>query len=342
MKRYFGTYLVCFMIATVMAAYALPTMAGRLKSYDGSTGILVLELEDKSIKKFKLTDKTTVEWMGRNTSAGAIRAGSKVSVQIAGALNANPLVAAKIVDWSNSDKIVAKGAAAPYHTPVAQYASTDGGGGMPDGAPKMNSSAHQTMAAIGHGGSENQPRGPVGPNAQAPTSSSPGQAYPAANTGTTHYNNQGTSMTAPLEMMNIDPYNTGTSSQMGMGQDYNQMGMGQDYNQMGMDYNQSVSPDAGTLMGNDEDGDSSQGVPGMDSAYGGSNQRVTGQILESAVERGYVMIQSFEHPTLLRILLHQANAPMQLLVPGQMIEVSGTPTPQGFRAVEIKAAQSAY
>ena len=153
-------------------------------------------------------------------------------------------------------------------------------------------------------------------------------------------------MTAPLEMMNIDPYSSGMNSQMGMGQDYNQMGMGQDYNynQMGMgqDYNQMNSYDAGTLMGNDESGDTSHGVPGMDSAYGGSHQRVTGQILESAIERGYVMIQSFEHPNLLRILLQQANAPMQILVPGQMIEVSGTPTPQGFRAVEIKAAQSGF
>jgi hypothetical protein len=316
MNKIFGTSLICFLLATILAASALPTMAGRLQSYDGKTGILVLELEDKSVKKFCLTDKTKCEWMGRNTSPGALRKGAKISIQIAGALNASPLKAAKIVDWSNSDKIVAQGAVnAPYHTPVAQYASTAGGGGVPDGAPTMNSTAHQDMAAIAHGGSQNQVQGPNGNN-PSPVNNGPAAAYPTNNAGsTTHFTNQGASLTAPLEMMNIDPYSSNPSAA---------------YPQMGAN-------DAGTLMGVDS-GDNA-GMSGMEAAYGGSVEKVTGRILEASLQQGYVMVQSFEHPNLLRVLLHEtANAPMQILVPGQMIEVTGTQTPQGFRATEIKQA----
>jgi hypothetical protein len=330
MNRTFGKYLVGFMLVTLMAASALPTMAGRLKSYDGSTGILLLEMEDKSVRKFILNDKTKVEWMGRNTAPGALRAGSKISIQVLGSLGASPLKAGKIVDWGNSEKIVATGAVSvPYHTAVSEYASTAGGGGVPDGAPKMNDGAHQTMATIAHGGSQNQPTGPNGYSADTGIQAQ-GQAQPypgPSSGGTQQYTNQGASMTAPLEMMNIDPYSS-SSSQMGMNVDpYNP-------SQMGMN-------DGTSLMGGDETGSdpgTMQAAPGMETAYGGNNQTITGQVLESAIEQGYVVVQSFEHPNLLRVLLQQSNAPMQLLTPGQMIQVTGQQTPQGFRAVEIKAA----
>lgn len=334
MNRTFGKFLVGFMLATLMAASALPTMAGRLKSYNGSTGILLLEMEDSSVRKFILNDKTKVEWMGRTTAPSALRPGSKISIQVLGSLAATPLKAGKIVDWGNSDKIVAKGAVAPYHTAVAEYASTAGGGGVPDGAPKMNDSAHQTMATIAHGGSQNQPTGPNGYSAD-PGIQPQGQtqAYPGPNSGgSQHYSNQGASMTAPLEMMNIDPYST-SPSQMGMNIDPYSTSP----SQMGMN-------DGTTLMGVDESSDPSmmQTAPGMDTAYGGATQKITGQVLESAIEQGYVVVQSFEHPNLLRVLLQQANAPMQLLTPGQMIEVTGQQTPQGFRAIEIKGAGGGY
>lgn len=324
MKKIFGTSLVCFVLATLLVASALPTMAGRLKSYDGKTGIMILELEDKSVKKFRLTDKTKCEWMGRNTSPGAIRKGSKVSIQIAGALNASPLKAAKIVDWSNSDKIVAKGAVAPYHTKVSQYASTAGGGGTPDGAPKMNSHAHQDMAAIGHGGSQNQIQGPNGhsqPNSN-PTHSSSMQS--PSNVGPQHYSNQGASMTAPLEMMNIDPYSS-SHPQMGANDPYST----------------GMATDPGTLMGVDSSG--SGGMYGMESAYGGAGEKLTGRILDSSIERGFITLQPFENPSPVVVLLQQAaDAPIQMLIPGQMIEVVGTRTPQGFRATEIRAAQGGF
>lgn len=313
MNKLFGISLSFFFLVSVLAAYALPTMAGTMKSYNGETGIMVLELEDKSEKKFKLTEKTKVEWMGRTTAPSALRKGAKISIQIAGALNASPLKAAKIVDWGNSGKIVAKKASAPYHTPVAQFASTAGGGGVPDGAPKMDGNHHQTMATIGHGGSQNQPHGPQG-QGHTTTSHSPSTSHQGYPNSSGQYVNQGASMTAPLEGMGIDPYSTG----------------GTDYTQMGAN-------DIGNIIGGDESGTSS-GMNGMEAAYGGATERMTGRVMESAIEQGFVIIQSFEHPTLQRILLQQAGAPTHLLVQGQMIEVVGTQSPQGFRATEIKPA----
>ena len=322
MKRTYGISLICFFLASVLMASALPTMAGCLKSYNGKTGVLVLELEDKSTRKFVLTDKTKCEWMGRNTSPGALRQGAKISIQIAGALNASPLKAAKIVDWGNSEKIVAKGAASPYYTPVAGYASTGGGGGVPDGSPTFHDSAHQNMAAIAHGGSQNQEHGPAAGDHTNPTSSHSTNTLstsPSHNGGPTHYSNQAESHMAPLEMMNIDPYSNSSYTQMGS------------------------ANDVGTMMGVDSDESGISAPPGMETAYGGATEKITGQILESKLEQGWLTVQSFEHPNLIRVLLHEAvNAPMQVLTPGQMIEITGVNTPQGFKAREVKPAGGTF
>lgn len=320
MKRNFGISLIAFLMASVLTATALPTMAGRLKSYDGKTGVLVLELEDKSERKFVLSEKTKCEWMGRNTSPGVLPQGAKISIQIAGALNESPLKAAKIVDWGNSETIVAQGAAAPYYTATAQYASTDGGGGVPDGAPTGNRSAHQDMATVGHGGSQNMAQPPAAGQNQNPVSTTSGTSYPTAspsynNAGSVFYTNQGQSMTAPLENMGIDPYSTNGYPQMGSANDINAaMGLGGD------------------------DGDSYNPTPGMETAYGGGQEKFTGQVLQVQLDQGWVLLQAFENPNVMRVLLHDvANAPMQALTPGSMIEVIGSQSPQGFKAREVKA-----
>lgn len=318
MKRNFGISLIAFLMATVLTASALPTMAGRLKSYNGKTGVLILELEDKTERKFILTDKTKCEWMGRNASPGALPQGAKISIQIAGALNESPLKAAKIVDWGSSETIVAQGAVAPYYTATAQYASTDGGGGVPDGAPVGNRSAHQDMATVAHGGSQNMAQPPA-PGQNTAVTSTSGTSYPSApsynNSGSTFYTNQGQSLTAPLENMGIDPYSNSGYTQMGSAQDFN------------------------TAMGLDsgDGGESYNPAPGMETAYGGGVEKLTGQVLEAQLDQGWVLIQAFEHPNVIRVLLHEvANAPLQALTPGNMIEVIGSQGPQGFRAREVK------
>lgn len=338
MNNKFGISLIAFFMATVLAASALPTMAGRLKAYNGKTGILILQLEDKTERKFQLTEKTICEWMGRTTSPAAIRQGAKISIQIAGDLSAPTLKAAKIVDWGNSDTIVAKGAVAPYYTAQAQYASTDGNGGMPDGAPLGNNHAHQDMAAVAQGGSQNMAQAPPANqpyNSNNGATSTSGTSYPSASNqaGSVFYSNQGQSLTAPLENMGIDPYssnpnyNTNPSSNTG---NYTQMGAAQDI---------------GSMMGtNSEEGGNNDAsftnpMPGMETAYGGGVEKITGQVLEAQLDQGWVLIQAFEHPNVIRVLLNDvANAPMQYLTPGNMIEVTGSQSPQGFRAREVKVA----
>ncbi len=60
--------------------------------------------------------------------------------------------------------------------------------------------------------------------------------------------------------------------------------------------------------------------------------------MEARLDQGWVLLQSFEHPNVIRVLIHEAaNAPLQALTPGNMIEVYGSQGPQGFKAREIKA-----
>ena len=77
--------ILCFWMAALVAAYAHPTMAGRLKSY--SNGILVITMDDGSTKTFAAT---------KVTNASSFRVGSKISVEVIGSLGATPLKAGKV------------------------------------------------------------------------------------------------------------------------------------------------------------------------------------------------------------------------------------------------------
>lgn len=309
MKRLSIILLAIFWVVSALGAQADPTMSGRIVSYDGSKGILVLERDDKSTRRFEVTDKTVCEFNGRNTSPSVLRVGSKISVQIAGALNRDPLKARKIVDWGSSSKIVATGAKSPYHTKVSQYASSNGGGGIPDGAPVGAHSPHHTMGEVAHGGSVNMPNPQTHP---APGHMmTPGQGQPhSLGQGTQHYpnsagmyQNQGQTTMMPLDQMNTNPV---------------------------------FYPSGGDLMGN-EGGQGDGSMIGMnDPSYGAGGTKMTGRVMQ--VEGGVVLLQSFEHAQLQRVIIGMASASPELLVPGQMIEVFGTLTPQGFQATQIKAA----
>lgn len=309
MKRFTYLFIFLFWASAMLAVQAAPTMAGRIKSYDGSKGLLVIERDDKSIRTFKVTDKTVCEYNGRKTHPSALRVGSKISIQIAGALNRDPLKAAKIVDWTSSDTIVAKGANAPYHTKVSQFASTNGGGGIPDGAPVGAHSPNDVTGAVGHGGSQNMPTPHSNPNPahmSSPTHSSMGHngssmQYPNS---AGMYQNQGQTTMMPLQQMNTNPV---------------------------------FHPSAGDLMGNETGGD--PGMVGMSGqSYGAAGTKITGRVMQ--VQEGTMMIQSFQHSQLQRVIIGMASASPELLVPGQMVEVFGKQTPQGFQATQIKPASS--
>lgn len=204
--------IACIWLTALMAAHAHPTVAGRVKSF--GNGILTIEMEDKSLRKLLISKETSVKYRGAS-SVAALPVGAKISVEIIGNVVANPAKAGKIVDWSNSAEIVAVGAKAPYYTSVGQYATTSGNGGTPEGAPVGTHAASHTLAAVGHGGSINQPtmeNHSVAPTAapQSTGQSTMGQPYQS-----TQYTNQGVSTTAPLEMLNINPYGNGQPTTQG-------------------------------------------------------------------------------------------------------------------------------
>lgn len=317
MQRKIFAIITAMLVCLVAAAHAAPTMAGRIKSYNGSTGLLVIELADQTLKTFQLSDKTECEWMGRKTHPSVLRVGSKVSVQIAGALNRSPLKAKKIVDWASSETIVAKSAPAPYHTAVGAFATTGGTGGIPDGAPVGAHSPSHTMAAVAHGGSQNRPI-PDQDHRNGLNQAPPQSMYPNTQgvNQSAVYRNQGDSHVAPLEMLNIDPYS-------------NNPGLGQSPD-LGYDPSLGGQNPSATMMGVESDGQN----------FGGdSGGRLTGRIMSAQLEQGFVIIQSFSHDQLQRVLIGQAAGGMGLLTPGQMVEFVGRQTPQGFQASEIKQAE---
>lgn len=355
MKSKLYTLIALLWLGAFAAVQAQPTMAGRLKSYDGNKGLLVLELADNSTRTFAISDKTECLWMGRKASIGTLRAGAKISIQILGALNKSPLKAGKIVDWGNSEAIVAKGAKAPYHTPVGQYASTNGTGGVPDGAPVGQYAPQETLAAVGHGGSMNAPTQQTHPTGSNPATSQDGQSSMGGQRGSTVYRNQGEAMMDPLQMQQMNPMmNPGANpAMMGMNPGMDPSMMGMDPSMMGMDpsmgmMNPAMNPNlgmgqSGALMGMDDGsgGDYSAGADmmGLNSgAYGGGG-KLTGRILQANIEQGFIMVQSFSNPQVQRVLLGMgSSAPPNLLVPGQMVEITGKASAQGFQATDIRAA----
>ncbi len=337
------TYLLIATVwmAAIMAVQAHPTVAGRVKSY--SNGVLVIEMEDKSLKKLLITKETSVKYRG-GSSISALPVGAKISIEVLGSVIANPAKAGKIVDWSKSSEIVAVGAKAPYYTAVGQYATTSGSGGVPDGAPVGQHAASHTLGAVAHGGSINQPtqdNHPVTPaGVQTSNShSSMGQAH------SSQYMNQGDSMAAPLEQLGMSPYGNGqgvgTGGQGGMNPAMQQSGAqpgmntgmygtdpslglnpiaqpGMDPSMYGMDpsmgmsnpYSQSNlgTGQSGSLMGisGDDDGDYSAGGDMMGlggDTAYGGDNKITGSILQVDLQRGFLTVQSFTNPQPQKVLM---------------------------------------
>lgn len=371
MKNRTIVLIACLWLSALMAAHAHPTVAGRVKGY--ANGILTIELEDKSLKKLLISKETTVKFRGAS-SAASLPVGAKISAEILGNVVANPAKAGRIVDWSNSSEIVAVGAKAPYYTQIGQYATTAGSGGVPDGAPVGNHAASHTVGAVAHGGAINSPTmenhsvTPAGtPNPHQ--HSTMGQPYQS-----TQYMNQGASTTAPLEMMNINPYGGnggpgangqatpgmyGADAQPGMnpamyGVDPS-LGMspvmqpGMDPGMYGMNGSNPYAASnlgvgqSGNLMGinGDEDGDYSTSGDMMglgESAYGGQNQ-ITGSVLQVDMQRNMLSVQPFTSPNPVTVFMGPgSSAPPDLLIPGKMVQISGRSTPNGFQATQIQAA----
>lgn len=171
-----------------LAAMAHPTMAGRVQSFDGQRLTIVQE-KDSAVRVFTVSQG----------AKAALRPGAKVSVEVIGAISSSkPMKAGKIVPWTESSQIVAKGAKSPYYTEVGDYPTTNGTGGIPVGAPVGSHGLTNILGTVGNGGSGNMPTAPG--YVSAPSSSTLGVP-----TGSVQYRNQGEAHAGPLEMMQISP-----------------------------------------------------------------------------------------------------------------------------------------
>lgn len=376
MKHKTLVFFACLMLLGFTTAVAAPTMAGRIKSY--GNGILVIERDDKTLQKFAISDKTKVTYMGRNTSVAALPVGAKISIEVVGSLGVSPLKAGRIVDWGNSNQIVATGAKAPYYTQVGSYATANGPGGVPDGAPVGKHSASQMVGAVAIGGSINAPTQQNTPLSSAPASNPNAYSTMGPSAQSTQYMNQGEAMSAPLQMMNLNPY--GGEEQAVSGQSYTPYATGLSPSATGVAGGGTAVSGMG---GPNAMSPAAPGMPGMDpsvalnNSYGQSNlgtgqatslmgitgdddddysaagdmmgigssgvaaagSKLTGNILEVNMQQGFFMLQSFTEPQPQRILMGVGSScPTELLIPGKMVEVVGRPSANGFQAVEVRPA----
>lgn len=357
-------------LSILVAAHAHPTMAGRVKSF--SNGILVLTLDDGSTRTFAATgatnagsfrvgSKVSVEVIG-SLAAKPLKAGKVVawhnSSQIV-AQGAKAPYYTEVGDYASTSGTGGMPAGAPVgqHAPQHTMAAVGHGGhvNMPTQenhsvgpAAPSNSTGHSSMG---------QPTTSTQYMNQGEAMSAPLQQM-----GISPYGNSNAGVDPALGMIpapgmdpsaGMNPYaQAGMDPSTGMPNPYGQAGMDPNagmnpYAQAAMQQNPYSTSNLGTgqsssLMGiaDDDDGDYSAANDMMSIAgngYGTSGNKLSGNLLEVNIEKGYLVIQPFTTPQSQKVLLGVgSSAPPDLLIPGKMIEVIGRQTPQGFQATEVR------
>ncbi|MGE0492622.1 MAG: hypothetical protein AB7S38_25645 [Vulcanimicrobiota bacterium] len=295
---------VLLLLSLAWPAAAGVTMSGKIESYNGGTGILVLKLNDGSLKNFKLDKNTKVEWMGRNGSVASLPQGTQVAVRLCGAINENPAPINLVTDWGNSSKYVATAAKSPYYTRQGQYATAAGVGGVPEGAP-INNDPATTIGMLGNGGIA-----PTGPPPGVLTGQATINPMLAPGVGGMPMN-QGAKMSMPMNMMNNGMMNNG---------------MGQ----MGFE-----NGGAGSLMGLDgEDG----GMMGSNN-YGAGQVSIQARVLQADPTTQTLMVQSFSSPQPQQVIVTPgAQVDMQAFRPGAMVQITGTAVSGAIQAFSVTSA----
>ncbi len=290
-------------LALIAQAGAQATMSGNLENYDGSTGILVLKLGDKKLKRFKLVKNAKVEWMGRNVSPNALRQGAKVAVRLCGAINEDPVPVNLVTDWGNSSQYVAKAARAPYYTRKGEYATSAGVGGTPEGAPVVDDPA-KTVGMLGNGGIA-----PTGPPAGVMNPAPTGVAPMAPGPHNLGMSNQGSKMALPQNLM----YSS-SPSPFGMDSGNSAAGM------MGMS-----SP--------------YEGMMGAGQNYGGGQMQLQGRVLQADAASRTLVIQALNSPSPQQVIVAPgASVDPNAFQPGGMVNVSGIPVAGAIQAFSVTAA----
>lgn len=364
---------LCLWMSILVAAHAHPTMAGRLKSF--GNGVLVITLDDGTTRTFAATgvtnagsfrvgSKISVEVIG-SLGAKPLKAGKVVawhnSSQIV-AQGAKAPYYTEVGDYASTSGTGGMPAGAPVgqHAPHHTTAAVGHGGHI--NMPTQDSHSVSTSGPSNSSGHTS--------NGQPATSTqymNQGEAMqaPLQQMGMSQYGNSNSSVDPALGMVpapgmdpsaGMNPYAqaAGMDPSMGMPNNpYGQAGMDPSmgmnpYAQAGMQQNPYSNSNLGTgqsssLMGiaDDDDGDYSASNDMMSIAghgNGSSGNKISGNLLEVNIEKGYLVIQPFTTPQSQKVLLGVgSSAPPDLLIPGKMVEVIGRATPQGFQATEVRA-----
>ncbi len=165
--------------STCGAAQARPTVAGTLKAFNPGAGRLQIQREDGVLKNVVLVPNATFEVYGNKVAPATFRPGMRVAVRICGSLADDPLEADLLTDYGSSNRYVSRSAASPYSTPVGNYATGAGSGGVSPGLPGLGGPS--VLGPMGMGG--NFPGALTNPEIPGPLHNSAFPAIPQSTPG---------------------------------------------------------------------------------------------------------------------------------------------------------------
>jgi len=176
-----GTVLALLLVwSTCGSAQAGPTVAGTLKAFNPGAGRLQIQREDGVVKNVVLVPNATFEVYGNKVAPNTFRPGMRVAVRIRGSLADDPLQADLLTDYGSSSRYVSRSAASPYSTPVGNYATGAGSGGVSPGLPGLGGPS--VLGPMGMGG--NFPGALTNPAIPGPLHNSAFPAIPQSTPGT--------------------------------------------------------------------------------------------------------------------------------------------------------------
>lgn len=146
----FALLVVTLCVIAPSPALARPTVSGVLVAYNPGGGRLQIRRADGVLKSVQLIPAARFELRGQEVSRTTFRLGMQVAVRVVGALNVEPLQGDLLTDFSSSTRYVARSATSPHHTPVGNYATGGGAGGVSPGLPSLGGPS--VLGPLGMGG----------------------------------------------------------------------------------------------------------------------------------------------------------------------------------------------
>ncbi len=162
-------------------AQARPTVSGILKAFNPGARRLQIQRDDGVVKSVVLSQNAAYEVYGNKVAPSTFKPGMRVAVRICGSLADDPLEADLLTDYGSSSRYVSRSAGSPYSTPVGNYATGAGSGGVSPGLPALGGPS--VMGPMGMGG--NFPGSLTNPAVPGPINNSAFPTIPQMTPGAT-------------------------------------------------------------------------------------------------------------------------------------------------------------